>query len=114
MDLKQQGRVGKRNLFVEYGGDKEMVARVSAGIVKAVDASFRTCPMRNVTDAEMKRRLDYCTDLSLELRFASHWSTFQIADRLTQAIEIWLKSGKDFTPDTREFTRTVWAKPTAA
>ncbi len=113
MGLEQLAQVGKRNLFREYNGDREMVARVLAGCLEAVRASLRSCPMREMTNHELKRRTDYCVDLALELRMSAHWSTYQIGDRLTKALEIWLKSGSQFTPDAREFKRTFWA-PKAA
>jgi hypothetical protein len=108
MDLAKRAEIGRRNLLREYGGDMKMTARVLAGCLEAVKRSFRTCPMRVKTTAELRRRTDKAVELAMELRFASHWSTFKIADQLARALEIWLQTGAEFTPDAID-KRTFWA-----
>lgn len=113
MDLEKRGQIGRRNLHREFNGDQEMVARVLAGCLKAVVASRRSCPMRVWTEAEMRRRTDYCVELALELGISMHWSTWRIADTLTHALEIWLKSGTAYEPTAAEHKRAFWGRKAA-
>lgn len=77
-----------------------------ARLSKAVADSFRAPDrgMRNLTAAEMKRRIDFCLSKAAELRADLGWSTERIGDQVPAALKAFIDKVA-WEPDER---RSSW------
>ena len=74
------------------------VPRVLEGFTDAVDLSFRTNPVRNLTKSEVRRRSKICADLFEMLKGDLDWSIPKIMDLLPIYLQCRL-DGIQFNPE---------------
>lgn len=73
---------------------------IRLGISKIVRKSFDTHPVRNLTDAVIKERIDFCIIKAVELYREFGWSSERIIDQLPAALKAKL-NGTDWVPSRR-------------
>lgn len=78
--------------------DPKQLKRLGLAIQKAVDASRIAYPMfigtdasdHTISQAETKRRIEWCVDIALQMRFDMKWSLVRICEKLPLLLDNWL------------------------
>ena len=87
-------------------------ARFQSEISRIIAASFAARGMRQVTQNEVKRRVDFCARTAGELRRRLGWPPERIVDQMPAALKAFI-DGVTWEPDTRASwvsTDDTWTK----
>jgi hypothetical protein len=76
------------------------MARIQAGVGRVVRSSFDSHPVRHLTDAKIKERIDFCIAKAAELHHVMKWSSERIIDELPAALKAHL-DGTNWEPSKR-------------
>ena len=75
--------------------DPKEMRRLGLAIQKAVDASRMAHPQligdHKISQAETKRRIAWCVDIALQVRFDLDWSLARICEKLPHLLDDWLE-----------------------
>lgn len=73
---------------------------IRSGVTKTVADSFKSHPVRHLTNAAITERLDYCIAKAAELYRSLKWSSDRIVDELPAILKAKL-DGTNWSPSTR-------------
>lgn len=89
--------------FAKLLDSPALIGKVTLAFENAIAGSFEKHKMRHMTQAEVKRRFEICSEIFEKLRSELAWGIDRIIDQMPHYLDEVL-SGRDFVPN----ARTVW------